>query len=209
MDLSPPDGQAPGPALPPSPLPGVRVVRLDAPWEAALQRFFEANPLYFHEALGEPPAADAARLEIEDKPPADFSYSALFLLGFVQEDGELMAMASVVSDLLAEGVWHIGLFIVATDRHGTGQAAQLYAGLQGWAVRQGARWMRLGVVQGRVRAERFWERQGYVQARLREGVVMGQRTNTLRVMVKPLAGGTVDDYRRLVARDRPEASASP
>ena len=56
MDLSPPAGQAPGPALPPSPLPGVRVVRLDASREAALQRFFEANPLYFHEALGEQPA---------------------------------------------------------------------------------------------------------------------------------------------------------
>ena len=184
-------------------LPGLRVVRLDASWEAALQRFFEANPRYFHEVLGEPPAADAAREEIEDKPPADFSYSELFLLGFVQEDGELMAMASVVTDLLAQGVWHIGLFIVATDRHGTGQAAQLHAGLQQWAAGHGARWMRLGVVQGRERAERFWERQGYVQVRLREGVQMGQRTNTLRVMVKPLGGNTVQEYLQRVARDRP------
>lgn len=190
-------------------LPGVRVVRLDTPWEAALQRFFEANPLYFHEVLGEPPAADAAREEIQDKPPADFSYTEVFLLGFVQEDGELMAMASVVSDLLAQGVWHIGLFIVATDRHGTGQAAHLHAGLQGWAEHHGARWMRLGVVQGHVRAERFWERQGYVQTRLREGVVMGQRTNTLRVMVKPLGKNTVQEHLQRVARDRPGWTPTP
>ena len=209
MDLSPRGTPAPSPALPPSPLPGVRVVRLDAPWEGALQRFFEANPLYFHEALGEPPAANAAREEILDKPPADFSYTELFLLGFVQEDGELMAMASVVSDLLAQGVWHIGLFIVATDRHGTGQAAQLHAGLQAWAERHGARWMRLGVVQGRERAERFWERQGYVQTRVREDVVMGQRTNTLRVMVKPLGGNTVQAYLQRVARDRPGGTPPP
>ena len=83
-------------------LPGVRVVRLDTPWEAALQRFFEANPLYFHEVLGEPPAADAAREEIQDKPPADFSYSELFLLGFVQEDGELMVRRMIERGIARE-----------------------------------------------------------------------------------------------------------
>ena len=32
---------------------------------------------------------------------------------------------------------------------------------------------------------------------------MGKLTNTVRVMVKPLSGGTIDAYLRLVARDRP------
>ena len=207
MDLSPPAEPSPSPVLPTSPLPGVRVVHLDEPWEGTLQRFFEANPAYFEEALGEPPAPDAALLEIRDLPPADFPYTELFLLGFVQEDGELMAMASVVSDLLAAGVWHIGLFIVATERHGSGQAARLHAALQAWAEHHGARWMRLGVVQGRVRAERFWVRQGYQQVRLREGVEMGRLTNRLRVMVKPLDGHTVEDYLRRVERDRPAGRA--
>jgi len=191
------------PGLPTSPLPGIRVVRLDEPWERPLQRFFEANPSYFLEALGEPPAADAAILEISDLPPEDFSYTEVFLLGFVQEDGELMAMASVVSDLLAPRVWHIGLFIVADQRHGTGAAQQLHGCIQTWAERHGAQWMRLGVVVGRARAERFWQRQGYVTTRLREGVEMGQRTHDLRVMVKPLGGHTLQDYLLLVARDRP------
>ena len=191
------------PELPPSPLTGIRVVRLDETWERPLQRFYEANPQYFLEALGQPPASDEAIQEIRDLPPEDFSYTALFLLGFVQEDSELMAMASVVSDLLASGVWHIGLFIVATERHGTGVASQLHGCIQAWAERHGARWMRLGVVQGRLRAERFWERHGYVTTKLREGVLMGQRTNTLRVMVKPLSGNTVQDYLGHVPRDRP------
>jgi hypothetical protein len=64
-------------------------------------------------------------------------------------------------------------------------------------------------VPGRVRAERFWERQGYVQTRLREGVVMGQRTNTLRVMVKPLGENTVQEYLQRVARDRPGWTSPP
>jgi len=32
----------------------------------------------------------------------------------------------------------------------------------------------------------------------------GEQTNTLRVMFKPLDGGTLEDYLALVPRDRPE-----
>ena len=206
---SPVHGSSLWPWLPASPSDGIRVVRLDEGWERPLQRFYEANPQYFLEALGQPPAPDEALLEIRDLPPEDFSYTELLLLGFVQEDGQLMAMASVVVDLLASGVWHIGLFIVATERHGTGVASQLHGCIQAWAQSHGARWMRLGVVQGRLRAERFWERQGYVTTKLREGVVMGQLTNTLRVMVKPLSGNTVQDYLALVPRDRPPGWLPP
>ena len=92
---SPVHGSTLWPELPPSPLTGICVVRLDEAWERPLQRFYEANPQYFLEALGQPPASDQAIQEIRDLPPEDFSYTALFLLGFVQEDGELMAMASV------------------------------------------------------------------------------------------------------------------
>ena len=73
-------------------------------------------------------------------------------------------------------------------------------------IEQGARWLRLGVVRGNARAERFWERCGYVQVRERGPVQMGRKTNLLRVMVKPLAGGTLDEYLALVARDRPGAA---
>jgi hypothetical protein len=52
----------------------------------------------------------------------------------------------------------------------------------------------------------FWERCAFVEVRRRDGVEMGTRTNTIRVMAKPLAGGTLREYLALVARDRPEAS---
>jgi len=35
---------------------------------------------------------------------------------------------------------------------------------------------------------------------------MGQKSNLLRVMAKPLAGGTIADYLALVERDRPGAT---
>jgi hypothetical protein len=65
-----------------------------------------------------------------------------------------------------------------------------------WAHDLGAQWMRLGVVEGNTRAERFWERCAFVEMRRRDGVEMGTRTHTIRVMAKPLDGGTPREYWR-------------
>ena len=67
----------------------------------------------------------------------------------------------------------------------------------------GARWSRLGVAEGNARAERFWEKTGYVELRKREGVELGRRSHTIRVMVKALDGGAREEYLALVERDRP------
>ena len=79
----------------------------------------------------------------------------------------------------------------------------LYRQLETWILEQGAHWIRLGVVRGNTRAERFWERHGYVQVRERGPMQMRRMSNLLRVMAKPLAGGTLAEYLALVARDCP------
>jgi GNAT superfamily N-acetyltransferase len=189
-----------------SPIPGCRAVELTSSDEARLQRFFEANPAYFLAVNGEPAGPQAAHEVIHDELPAGWPYGRLWLFGFVDDSGDLAAMASVVSDLLAQGVWHIGLFIVASARHSSGDARLLYDGLERWAATHGARWMRLGVVLGNTRAERFWQSLGYEQTRTREGVAMGRLVNTVRVMVKPLGDNSVAQFLTLVERDRPTAT---
>lgn len=193
----------PIPLPPSSSLPHVRVFELQAEDEDLLQRFYERNPLYFEEVNGMPPRADEAAEEIRDVPPEGWSFSAKRLLGYADESGELVAMASLVSDLMAPRVWLVGLFIVATSLHGSPAAREIYAELERWMRRHGAAWVRLGVVVGNRRAERFWERQGFTEVRRRDGLTMGERVNALRVMVKPLDGGRLDDYLALVPRDRP------
>jgi hypothetical protein len=42
--------------------------------------------------------------------------------------------------------------------------------------------------------------------RERGPLAMGKKSNLLRVMVKPLAGGALADYLALVERDRPGAA---
>jgi GNAT superfamily N-acetyltransferase len=191
--------------LPASPMAGLRTSELGAGSEAALQRFFEANPEYFVIVTGEPAEPGDAHEEIHGELPEGWPFTKKWLVGYLDEAGAVEAVADVVSDLLAPGVWHIGLFIVATPRHGNGDAPLLYRSLETWARENGAHWMRLGVVEGNVRGRRFWERMGFVEVRKREAVAMGKLTHTLRVMAKPLAGGAFDDYLALVPRDRPES----
>ena len=192
-------------SLPPSPRTDLRVVELTSESEPLLHSFFAANPLYFMSVNGEPAQPGEAHEEITGALPDGWPYTKKWVIGYIAPDGSLAAMANVVSDLLAPGVWHIGTFIVATALHGSGTASTLYQGIESWASSNGACWLRLGVVRGNLRAERFWERLGFIQTRLRSGVQMGKLTNTLRVMYKPLCGGSTEQYLALVARDRAES----
>jgi GNAT superfamily N-acetyltransferase len=153
---------------------------------------------------GQVASPTAAAEEMNELPPAEWSWTKQYRIGWQDAEGALAAMANVTSDLLATGVWHIGLFIVASARHGTGDAQRLYGDLERWAADNGARWLRLGVVAGNGRAERFWERAGFREIRHRPNMRMGQRTNTVRVMLKALRGDALKDYLQLVPRDRPD-----
>jgi GNAT superfamily N-acetyltransferase len=180
----------------------LRTIELTTAHAPLLQRFFDRNPAYFLATSGEPASASEAEEEITDPLPAEMSYTKKWVIGYVDESGELAAMANVIADLLAPSVQHVGTFIVATDRHGTGDAQRLYGALEAWARDAGGAWMRLGVVLGNTRAERFWISQGYRPVKQRHDIQMGTRTVTILVMYKPLRGGTRDEYLALVPRDR-------
>lgn len=181
-----------------------RAVEMSEAEAPALQAFFDANPGYFIAVHGMPATATEAREEFNPELPPGFSCDKHWLVKVVPANGPMVAMANVAANMLAPGVWHVGLFIVATKLHGTGAARHIYSALEEWMRSRGAKWLRLGVVAGNARAERFWESLGYVETRQRLGLTMGARVNDLRVMAKPLAGGTLAEYLALVARDRPE-----
>ncbi len=174
-----------------------------------LQAFFVANPEYFLLTNGMPPRVDEAKLEFEERPPAEFRFDHVYVIGFIDYHSQLMAMASVLSNLFASDVWHIGLFIVDRSLHATGVANVLHMHLEQWVKANGAAWLRLGVIEGNTKAERFWEKVGYQEVRRREGMSVGDKTHTIRVMVKPLFAVDIESYLQLVARDRPEPKPEP
>jgi GNAT superfamily N-acetyltransferase len=182
-----------------------KALELRATDAAHLQAFFEANPQYHLAVYGEPPAADEARRMFEPGLPEGWRYRREWMIGFADADASLAGMASVVEGLFCDEVWHIGLFAVAAALQGSGTAQTLCRRLEGWMRAGGAEWSRLGVVEGNARAERFWAREGYVEVRRRTGVELGRFTHVVRVMVKPLAQGSLADYLGKVARDRRDA----
>jgi GNAT superfamily N-acetyltransferase len=170
----------------------------------ALQAFFAGNPEYFLAVTGAPPRPDEARQEMEFRPPPGLPYEKVYVLGFIDSGDQMVAMASVVTGLLAPGVWHIALFLVASALHGTGTAGLLYQRLETWAKDEGASWLRLDVVAGNRKAERFWEKAGYRDVR-RSIVHFGSTTRPVRVMVKSLRGSDIEEYFRQVPGDRPKS----
>ena len=197
----------------------MRPLRTDADWiateadrsaAAELQAFYEANPEYYEITHGHAPAPDAALKGFDFRPPADMPYTALPMWLIRERDsGRVIGEVSVATDLLAPGVTHLGFFMVATSLQGTGFAAELHASYEAWAIGQGARWLRLGVVEAHRRAHRFWLRQGYVEVCQRRDYVLGDLSHTLLVMVKPLASNSLDAYLAAVPRDRPLSAARP
>jgi RimJ/RimL family protein N-acetyltransferase len=182
-----------------------RAAELGAPDIPRLQRFFEENPEYHLTVSGVPPRANEADEEFHSLLPPQFRFTRKWILAFDDEDGAMAGMTGLFSDLHAESVWHIGLFVVGTHLHGSGVAQCLHAGLEAWMRGNGARWTRLGVVEGNARAERFWEKTGYVEVRKRRDYPVGERLATLRMMVKLPADGSLDEYLERVPRDRPES----
>lgn len=192
----------------------------------ALQAFYEANPAYSMRVNGVPPPPGIALEEFHERPPAHLGYTQRWLLGLFDDHGALAGVIDFVSDLGAPGVWHLGLFLIATARHGSGDAQAVYDALEGWMRSHGPkgwavlpadeppdrpRWLRLGVVVGNTPAERFWARQGYQASRVRESVYTGGRVNAVQVLVKPLDPALAAEpperwlpaYRALMPRDAP------
>lgn len=169
---------------------------------ASLQAFLEANPGYTMLIEGRPVQPDAARAEFDDLPPATLGYrSVRHLLVRERAGAALDGWIQIVEDLLAPGVWHIGLFLVAEARHGSGLAQALHAALEAWAIEGGARWLRLGVAAINGRGARFWRRQGYAYVCSRDVEAGGGRVNEIWVLVKPLPGEDLAGYLAAQARD--------
>lgn len=189
--------------LPDCAVEGIGVVELFDRDEVELQQFFERAPEYFIAVNGEPATPGEAHEELRGQLPPGWQCRRMYWLGYRDAQGRLVAVVNIAADLLAVGVWHIGLLLVDSRLHGSGLAQQLHASLETWAAKNGAQWLRLTVVIGNAKAERFWPKLGYEQVRTREGITMGRQVNKVSIQVKALAGGQVEDYLALVQRDRP------
>lgn len=183
--------------------PDLTVAPLQAPEVPALQALFDANPLYFQTINGRNALPDEAQQEFDEHPPPHLPWVRHHHAGVHDHSGALVGTLVFTEGLCDPEVCHLGLFWLPTALHGSGLAAPLHEAYADWAQRQGARWLRLSVIEGNGRAERFWQRLGYTEVRRREGIDTGGRINSARVMVRPLGGATLAAYLQRVPRDQP------
>ena len=179
-------------------------VEADVSIAAELHAFYEVNAAYWHLTHGRGPAPNEAEAGFDARPPADISYTAL-PIWLIREagTGSILGEVAVATDLPAQGVMHLGFFLIASERHGTSLAKEVYCAYEAWAIQRGARWLRLGVVECNARASAFWRRHGYEEVKRVEGYVLGTRAHTLITMVKPIPPNALEDYLTAVPRDRP------
>ncbi len=202
-DFSPPDWRRRAKLLTG---PGWIALPIDAADADALQRFLEDNPGYSRLVAGRDWLPGEALSELQARPPADWPQGpARHLAVLDAETGAWRGYLNWVEELLAPGVWHIGLFLIDERHQGKGLAAQVLDAWTAHARRLGADWLRLGVVVGNARAEAFWLRQGFQEVRRRDGVSMGVLTQCVRVMVRPLGAAVLQAYLQAVPRDQPDA----
>lgn len=169
-----------------------------------LQDFYEANPEYWQMAEGRSPRPGDAERYFCAMPPADLPYgSACSWLIREQLSLRIIGEVSALTDLLAPGVFHLSFFIIEAARQGSGLASEIYQCYERWAIGQGARWLRLGVLADNRRAHAYWLRKGYVEVCRRKEHPIGERVHTLIVMVKPTGTHALVEYLAAVPRDRP------
>jgi GNAT superfamily N-acetyltransferase len=183
-------------------LPGYRAIAATRDDIPALQAFLEANSAYTRLAEGREVAPDDGTLQFHDAPPPDIPFADRWFF-LIRDDGtgDVAAVIEVVKDLLAPGVWHIGLFLVAEALHGHGLAHRLHTALEQWSASKGACWLRLGVIAHNTRAVRFWQRVGYGFVCARQAAATGGSVNETWCLVKPLGTATVTDYLTVQRRD--------
>jgi GNAT superfamily N-acetyltransferase len=184
---------------------GFRAVEMFAFDVPRLFAFFQANPLFHQAVAGGPATLESVREDVAARPPPEWPFTRKYMLLVIDDAGGVIGAADILSDLFAAGVWHVGLFVVATALHGTGRPHAIYAALEAWMKARGARWLRLGVVDANPRGERFWRRVGYTEVRQRPDYETSGRKHLLHVMAKPLGPADWERYRRLVPRDDPAA----
>lgn len=127
----------------------------------ALQGLIEQCADYIELVSGSPPSSNEAEMLIASLPPGR-TLDDKFLIGIFDQSGEMIGLIDAVKDYPVEGVWWLGLQLLAPEFRGAGIGEQFYRAFENWIIEQGATQVQLGVLESNPRALVFWERLGFI-----------------------------------------------
>lgn len=103
-------------------------------------------------------------IEMFSDVPDEKSAMDQTVLGW-RDDGRLYALAAILRDFPADGIWYLGFMIVDPAKRRQGIGRSIYQTIEQWAAGRGAREMRLSVLEVNEGADRFWRSLGYKELR--------------------------------------------
>lgn len=107
-------------------------------------------------------SADAHDLFL-DLPPG-FHANDQSVFGW-RNSGQLAALVVILRAYPDADIWYLGLLIVDPERRSAGVGRAIYSVAERWAAEEGAREVRLAVLEANVEAHRFWCSIGFRQRR--------------------------------------------
>ncbi len=121
----------------------------------AIASLFHECADYWHLVVGRAAGEEESASLLTERPPA-LALSNKFVFG-LRIGGRLVAIADAFRDYPHDGIWWLGLLLIAPESRGRGLGRRLYAAFESWAAAQGARELRLCVQAQNTRAHEFWQ----------------------------------------------------
>lgn len=159
---------------------GCRLRQLSERDIGSAQKLCEQCTDYFllHEGAAAP--ATAAK-EIFDALPPGKTRKDKFVFGVEKADGALVGLVDLVRDFPENGVWMLGLMLLAPEERSKGTGKATHEALALWSKALGAKSLRIGVIEENKKGARFWDSLGY--RKQKETVLkLGKETHTANIL---------------------------
>ncbi len=128
-----------------------------------LQELCEACSDYHELAEGQPTSKTAGREIFLDAPKGKNPEDKMILGVYVQkaECKELIGVIDSLNDFPESGTWFVGLMMLIPSHRKYGIGEKVYKEYIKWANQNGAKKIRIGVLQENDNALKFWKRMGF------------------------------------------------
>jgi len=161
------------------------VRRLQPEDAGRLQALFDRCADYALIVDGEPFSPTAGEDVFHSGPPGK-ALDDKFVFGLVDVGGDIVGLLEGMRDYPEEGIWWIGLLLLAPEVRGQGVGRKLVERFIEYARSQGAESLMLGVVVQNRAARRFWEQVEFTWVRTTEPRPFGKKVQAVHVLSRPL-----------------------
>jgi RimJ/RimL family protein N-acetyltransferase len=147
-----------------------------------LQKLCEQCSDYFELMQGYPADSSESHSLFRSLPEGK-EYADKYLLGiFSKFTGRLIGVIDLIRDFPASGEWMLGLMLLNPESRALGIGGRICQFLVYWCQSNGAKSIRIGVVEDNAAALHFWQKMGFEEHERRPFQRYGSKDHTIIVL---------------------------